>query len=70
MTEPPEWLESLVIEECLLPLPTPRTTVLSVSVLDDEGVIRAWEVMQAQVGSSLVPSDAAQWWIDALPFEG
>ena len=44
------------IEGCLLPLPTPRADCLGVSVLDDEGVIRAWEVMEAQVGSGLVPS--------------
>ena len=49
-----------LIEGCILPLPRPRTTVLGVSVLDDEGVIRAWEVMQAQVGSGLVPSEGAR----------
>ena len=37
-----------LIEGCLLPLPTPRTAVFGVSVLDDEGMVRAWEVMQAQ----------------------
>ena len=57
-----------VIEGCLLPLPSPRTTVIGVSVLDDEGVIRAWDVMRAQVGSGLVPSEGAQEWIEGLPF--
>ena len=39
------------------------------SVLDDEGVIRAWEVMQAQAGSELVPSEGAREWIEGLRFE-
>ena len=44
---------------------------LGVSVLDDEGIIRAWEVMKAQdPGSTLVPDEAAQEWIDRLPFAG
>ena len=55
------------IEGCLLPLPTPQATVLGVSILDDEGVIRAWEVARAQVGSGLVPSDGAQESISSLP---
>ena len=42
--------------------------MLGVSVLDDEGVIRAWEMMQAQVGSGLVPGDGAGGWIEGLPF--
>ena len=40
---------------------------LGVSVLDDAGVIRAWEVMKAQTESTLVPTYAAQAWIDSLP---
>jgi hypothetical protein len=42
--------------------------LLGISVLDDPGVVRAWEVMKAQVGSTLVPSQEAQAWIDGLPF--
>ena len=57
-----------VIEGCILPLPTPRTAVLGYSVLDDEGLIRAWEVMRAQVGSGLVPTEGARTWIEGLPF--
>ena len=57
------------IDECLLPLPTPRGRFLGCSVLDDEGVLRAWEVMQAQVGSGLVPSDGVREWMDSLPFQ-
>jgi hypothetical protein len=40
---------------------------LGVSVLDDAGVVRAWKVMRVQVGSTLIPSEAAQVWIDSLP---
>ena len=36
---------------------------------DDGGLIRAWEVMNAQVGSGMVPSDAAREWIEGLRFE-
>jgi len=57
------------IDECLLPLPTPRGRFLGCSVLDDEGVLRAWEIARAQVGSGLVPSDEAQAWIEGLRFE-
>jgi hypothetical protein len=42
--------------------------LLGVSVLDDAGLIRAWEVMRAQTESALVPTEAAQAWIDSLPF--
>ena len=41
---------------------------LGVSVLDDAGVIRAWEVMKAQTESALVPTEEARAWIDGLPF--
>ena len=58
-----------LIDGYLLPLPTPQATVLGVSVLDDEGLIRAWEIMQAQVGSGLVPSEGAREWIEGLPCE-
>ncbi len=48
-----------------------RARFLGVSVLDDAGLIRAWEVMLAQDGAStLVPREAAQEWIDGLPFAG
>ena len=33
-------------------------------------VNRAWEVMQAKVGTALVPSDGAREWVDGLPFAG
>ena len=36
-----------------------RAVRLGVGVLDDAGVVRAWDVMRAQVGSSLVPTEAA-----------
>ena len=35
---------------------------------DDAGIVCAWEVMKAQVGSTLIPTEAAQAWIDGLPF--
>ena len=41
---------------------------LGVSVLDDEGIIRAWEIMTAQAGTTLVPTEGAQAWINGLPF--
>ena len=40
---------------------------LGYSVLDDEGVVRAWEIMTAQAGTTLVPTEGAQAWIDSLP---
>jgi hypothetical protein len=42
--------------------------LLEISVLDDGGVVMAWEVMKAQGGSTLVPSEAAHAWIEELPF--
>ena len=36
-----------LIDGCLMPVSTPQGVVLGITVLDDEGVIRAWEVMHS-----------------------
>ena len=49
-----------------------RRLVLSLAdgVLGDEGIVRAWQIMAAQAGSTLVPTEGAREWIESLLVPG